>query len=261
MQLGDRFLQRPAAALCLVGQHVRQWSLLGRLATVGPNQRPKTQQIDDADETVLEPDRQLDDQRHRVQPPPDRLDRRVEIGTGPVQLVDEGDPRHAVPIRLPPHRFALRLDTRHGVEHRDRAVEHPKRTLDFVGEVDVPRRVDQVDPVAVPAAAHGRGEDGDPAVALLGVEVGDGRAVVDLATLVGGPGDIQDPFGDGGLAGVDVGEDAQVADGGQGTGGEAGTHDAVQLGGCFGAQLATAEQHRDPPGLRASAGRRGQVGQ
>ena len=79
----------------------------------------------------------------------------------------------------------------------------------------MPGRVDEVNPVAVPAAGHRRGEDGDPAVTLLGVEVGDGRAVMDFAALVGGSGDIQDPFGDGGLAGVDVGEDAQVADAAQ----------------------------------------------
>jgi hypothetical protein len=78
--------------------------------------------------------------------------------------------------------------------------------------------VDQVDPMAVPGAAHGRREDGDAAIALLRVEVGDGRAVVDLAALVRGPGGVQEPLGDGGLAGVDVGEDAQVADGGQGVG-------------------------------------------
>src|SRR6266702_7929305 len=92
----------------------------------------------------------------------------------------------------------------------------------------MPWRVDEVDPVAGPAAAHGGGEDGDPAVTLLGVEVGDGRAVMDFAALVGGPGDIQDPFGDGGLAGVHMGEDAQVADGAQGAGGntvQVGTHD------------------------------------
>jgi hypothetical protein len=79
-------------------------------------------------------------------------------------------------------------------------------------------RVDEVDPVAVPAAAHGRGEDGDPAVTLLRVEVGDGGTGTDVAAFVGDAGDIQDPFGDGGLAGVHMGEDAQVADSAQGAG-------------------------------------------
>ena len=90
-------------------------------------------------------DRQLDHQRHGCQPLPDRGDGRVEVGAGPVQLVDERDPRHPVPVGLPPHRLALRLDSGDRVEHRDRAVEHPQGALDLVREVDVARGVDQVD--------------------------------------------------------------------------------------------------------------------
>lgn len=174
--------------------------------------RVRAQQVDDAGEAVLPPDRQLHDQRRRVQATPDRLDGGVEVGARAVQLVDERDPRHAVPIRLAPHGFALRLDARDGVEHGDGAVEHPQRALDLVGEVDVAGRVDEGEAVAGPRAAHGRGEDGDAAVAFLRVEVGDGGAVVDLARPVDDAGTVQDPFGDGGLAGVDVGEDAEVAD-------------------------------------------------
>ena len=36
--------------------------------------------------------------------------------------------------------------------------------------------------------------------------------VLALATLVGGAGGVQDPFGQGGLAGIDVGQDAEIAD-------------------------------------------------
>ena len=56
-----------------------------------------------------------------------------------VHLVDEADPRNAVPVGLPPHRLALRLDSVGGVEHRDRAVEHPQAPLHLDGEVDVAR--------------------------------------------------------------------------------------------------------------------------
>jgi hypothetical protein len=89
----------------------------------------------------------------------------------------------------------------------------------------MPGGVDQVDPVTVPGTTHRRREDGDAAVPLLRVEVGDSRAVVDLAPLVGGPGGVQDPLGDGGLAGVDMGEDAEVADDGEGVEvGDVGAH-------------------------------------
>lgn len=212
MQLGDGLLQHAAAPPRLFAQVVGYRNLLGPVLALGPDQRPHAQEIHHSDEPALSPDRQLDHQRGPVQPLADRLDRRVEVGARAVELVDEGDARHAVPIGPPPYRLALRFDPGDTVEDRDRTVEHPQRALHLVGEVDVAGGVDEVDPVTVPGAAHGRGEDGDPTVALLGVEVGDGRPLVHLAPLVGGAGDVEDPFGDGGLAGVDMGEDAQVAD-------------------------------------------------
>jgi hypothetical protein len=66
--------------------------------------------------------------------------------------------------------------------------------------------------MVVPGAAHRRGEDGDAAIALLGIEVGHSRAVVHLATLVRGAGCVEDPFGDRRLAGVHMSENADVAD-------------------------------------------------
>src|SRR5690606_13386134 len=135
---------------------------------------------------------------------------------GPVHLVDERDPGHAVPVGLPPHRLALRFHPGDRVEHGDGTVEDAQGAFHLVGEVDVPGGVDEVDAVTVPGAADGGGEDGDAPVAFLGVEVGDGGAVVDLAAPVRGAGGVEDPLGDGGLAGVHVGEDAEVADGGEG---------------------------------------------
>ena len=142
-----------------------------------------------------------------------RLDLRqrlLEVGADAVHLVDEADARHAVPVGLAPHRFRLRLDARHGVEHRDRAVEHAQRALHFDGEVDVARRVDDVDAVIAPEAGRrGRG-DGDAALLLLLHPVHDGGAFVHFADLVRDAGVEQDPLGRGGLAGIDVGHDADV---------------------------------------------------
>ena len=72
---------------------------------------------------------------------------REEVGADAVHLVDEADAGDAVLVGLAPHRLGLRLDAGHGVEHGDRAVEHPQRPLDLDGEVDVAGRVDDVDPV------------------------------------------------------------------------------------------------------------------
>src|SRR5207248_10358561 len=67
-----------------------------------------------------------------------------EVGPHPVHLVDEADARDLVLVRLPPDGLALRLDAVDRVEHRAGAVEYPQGALDFNGEVDVPRGVDDV---------------------------------------------------------------------------------------------------------------------
>src|SRR6185295_20157763 len=85
-------------------------------------------------------------------------------------------------------------------------------------EVDVTRRVDDVDPVLGIAAVHplpeaGRGgrRDRDAALALLFHPVHDGCAVVHLAHLVRNAGVEKDAFGGRGLAGINVRTDADVA--------------------------------------------------
>ncbi len=219
---GHGLLQRAASPHRLGAQLRGDRCLHGLAGPVGPGQRAQAEQVDDAPEAVLGAHRQLRHQRNGVQPPPDGGDRGVQVGAGPVHLVDQDDPGHAVPVGLPPHRLALRLDAGHGVQDHHRAVQDTQGALHLVGEVDVARSVDQVDPPALPGAADGGREDGDAPLAFLGVEVGDGGALVHLAAAVDGAGGVQDPLRDGGLAGVDVGEDAQVADVGEGEGGAAG---------------------------------------
>lgn len=223
VQLRHRLLQASPAVPGLVPEPVGDRQDGVRVGAVGPHVRPHPDQVHDAGEAVLAPDRQLHGERDGAEPRTDRLHGAVEVRARAVELVDERDARDAVPVRLPPHRLALRLDARDGVEDGDGAVEDAQRALDLVGEVDVTRCVDQVDPVVSPVAADGRGEDRDAPVPLLRVEVGDGRAVVDLAALVDGTGEEEDPLGDGGLARVDVGEDAEVADDGR----EVRTHGVV----------------------------------
>ena len=101
---------------------------------------------------------------------------------------------------------------RDAVEHDDRAVQHAQGALHLGGEVHVAGGVDHVDLVVLPEAGGGGGSDGDAALLLLFHPVHGGRALMDLADLVGLPGVEQDPLGEGGLAGVDVGDDADVAD-------------------------------------------------
>ena len=116
-----------------------------------------------------------------------------------------------VAVGLTPDRLGLRLDARHRAEHRDRAVEHAQRALDLGGEVDVPRRVDDVDPVVAPEAGRRGGGDRDAALLLLHHPVHGRGAVVDLADLVVDPRVEEDPLGSRRLTGIDVRHDADIA--------------------------------------------------
>ena len=167
-------------------------------------------EIDDALEGVLHPDRDLDRHGSGTEAVDDHLDAAPEVGAGSVELVDEADSRHGVAIRLAPDRLGLRLDTGHTVEDHDRAVEDAEAPLDLDREVHVPGRIDDVDTVVVPVAGRCRGSDRDAALLLLGHPVHGGRALMDLAELVDLLGIEKDPLGDSGLPGVDVRDDFDV---------------------------------------------------
>ena len=140
----------------------------------------------------------------------DLIEGPLEVRTDAVHLVDETDARHAVLVGLAPHGLGLRLDAGDRVEHRDGAVEHAQRALDLGGEVDVARRVDDVDAVIAPEAGRRGRRDGDAALLFLLHPVHDGGAFVDFADLVRDPGVEQDPFCRRRLAGIDVGHDADI---------------------------------------------------
>jgi hypothetical protein len=188
------------------------------LAGVVPFDGAHLDQVDHALELVLGADRHLDRHGIALQPVLDLLLDAEEIGADAVHLVDEGDARHLVLVRLAPHGFRLRLHAADRVVHHHGAVQHAHRALDLDGEVDVARGVDDVDAVLRQIAAHafpegrggGRG-DGDAAFLFLLHPVHRRRAIVHLADLVIHAGVEQDALGRGGLACVDVGADADVA--------------------------------------------------
>jgi hypothetical protein len=73
-------------------------------------------QVDDALELVLGPDREVHRNRRRAGAVLDHLHAVEEVGADLVHLVDEDHPRNLVAVGLTPHRFGLRLDTGVGVE-------------------------------------------------------------------------------------------------------------------------------------------------
>src|SRR5690606_39759988 len=98
---------------------------------------------------------------------------------------------NAVLVGLAPYRFRLGLHTAHSAIDHACAIEHAHGTLDFNGEVDVPRGVDDVDAVLGTIARHATPErrgrcrgNGDAAFLLLLHPVHGGRAFMGFANLV-----------------------------------------------------------------------------
>ena len=183
----------------------------GFLTFAGIDQGLHRDQIDHSTKRVLLTDGDLHGDRIGGQAHTDGGEGVKEIGADLVHLVDEADARHVVLVRLAPDSFRLRLDALFRVEDDHRPVEHAQTAFDLGREVDVPGRVDQVEREVLPVQRDRGAVDGDAALLLLNVEVGDGGSVVDIAHLVRGAAVVEHALGGGGLAGVDVRGDADIS--------------------------------------------------
>jgi hypothetical protein len=85
-----------------------------------------------------------------------------------------------------------------------------QRAFHLGDEVRVARCVDRVDGHVADRERHDGGLDRDAALPFQRQRVGLGGAVIDAAELVDGPGGVEQPLGEGGLACVYMGQDAQV---------------------------------------------------
>src|SRR5690606_1192235 len=87
-------------------------------------------------------------------PDPKPINHRVEVhlkvGTGLIELIDESNAWHRVTISLAPDRLALRLNAVATVKNCNCSVEYAKGPFDFDREVDVTRRIDDIDAVPYP---------------------------------------------------------------------------------------------------------------
>ena len=135
--------------------------------------------------------------------------RRVGVGLRQVDLVDDGNDLEVVLDREIGVRERLRLDSLRRVDDEQRALAGLQRARDLVGEVDVARRVDQVELVALPLDPHGLRLDRDPALALEIHRVEHLRAHVAVGD---GVRELEDAVGQRRLPVVDVGDDREVAD-------------------------------------------------
>ena len=192
--------------------------LVSRAHVIGiPIDSTHFHEVDHAFEILFSPDGQLNRHRARAQALLDLLDDSAEVGTHAIHLVDKCHAGHGILRCLTPHGFGLRLHAGNGAEHSDGTVEHAQRALNFDGEVDVARGVDDIDAVFGPVLVHplpeaggGRGRNGDATLLLLLHPVHDSIAIMHLAQLVGDAGIEQNALGRRGLAGIDVGHDADI---------------------------------------------------
>ena len=136
------------------------------------------------------------------------------LGRGQVDLVDDRNDFQVVVEGQVGVGEGLRFDALRGVDHQQRAFAGLQAARDFVGEIDVAGRVDEVELVLVAVVgvvvqADGVGLDGDAALAL---EV---HGVEDLGhhfALGQGAGDFEQAVGQRAFAVVDVRNDGKIAD-------------------------------------------------
>jgi len=136
------------------------------------------------------------------------------VGGGEVDLVDHRDDLEVRLERRVDVGERLRLDPLRGVDDQHRPLAGGKRARHLVGEVDVPRGVDEVELVGETVGgavveAHRLGLDGDAALAL---EVEGVEQLVLHVAHGDGAGALQETVGERRLAVVDVRDDAEVAD-------------------------------------------------
>ena len=177
------------------------------------------QAVDDGFQHVVDSDTGLGGNRdgvRGVQPDHilDLLLHAVDIGGRQIDLVQH---RHDLVIGVQRQidiGQRLRLDTLAGIDQQQRALAGRQRTADLIGEINMARRIDQVQQIFLPVLgdigqAYGLRLDGDAALALDIHRVE--QLLLHLARLHRAAA-LDQPVGKGGFAVVDMRHDGEVAD-------------------------------------------------
>src|SRR5262249_20251035 len=131
------------------------------------------------------------------------------------QFINKANSRYAILIGLAPDCLRLRLDAGDAVKHGYGSVQNAKRTFDLHREIDVARRVYNIDTIleaiARPKTGGRGGRDRNATLLFLLHPVHRRGALVHLADLVRNTGVKQNALGSSGLARIDVGHDPDVS--------------------------------------------------
>ena len=104
----------------------------------------------------------------------------------------------------------MRFNTLGRVEHHNTAIKDTQTSLNFSGEVDVPRGVDDIHAIAFPFGCHRGGYDRNTPFALLFHPIRYSVAVVNVADTISLPCVKQDSFGRRGFTGINVRDNTKV---------------------------------------------------
>ena len=172
------------------------------------------EQVDNALEIMLEANGKLHQYGVAAELAAELFNHFLGVAAGAVHLVDERQTGNAIAPHLPVNRQRLGLHPTYGAKNEDRPIQDAEASFDFDSEVDVARRVDEVDVVAVPLD-RGRGAGDRDATLPLQVHVvhrGAGAAALDFLHAVDTAGIVQHPLAESGLPGIDVGRNANVTE-------------------------------------------------
>ncbi len=211
---GDRLDQVLIVAIevrLLLGRDVRLL-VLSRLRSLPVQVRLAREEIEDAAEVRALADRHLDGNDLARQA---LLDLLVDALEGGVLLVHQGDDeQHRIPPvdRLAEHLLRSHLDAAGGTDDDERAIGRGEPRDGVALEVEISRRVDQVDLRVHPLGVGAPEIDRVAALRLLGSEVGERGAVLHRAVTFAGPGNESERVDQSGLPARSVTDDRHVAD-------------------------------------------------
>ena len=128
----------------------------------------------------------------------------------PVTLVDYNDRLESQTQSLPQYVASLRHRSFSSIDQKQTAVSHMQHTLDFSGEIRVPRGINNVDTNPLPFDTGLLGKDRDPTLTLELIAVHD--KVCHLLMCTEDIGLSEEMIDNGGLAVIDVSNDGKITE-------------------------------------------------
>ena len=166
--------------------------------------------VDDTFERILRADWQLNRNSVTFQTVMDHAQNVKEVCTHDVHFVHVDHTWNFVVISLSPNGFRLWFNTALCAHNGYRTVQYTQGTLNFYGEVNMARGVDDIDTVAFPVAGGCSGSNGNTTFLLLNHPVHGRAAVMSLTNFMVNTGVVQDTLGGGSFTSIDVSHNTDV---------------------------------------------------